>query len=204
MFPNPISRQRTDGVTMRVVARDRTGIAGGSRSDSVRRKRRPGGATQAGKALAAAACGRRARKFSKRRRAQISSPASRCCGDVSRTSLAKFTIMASLATLWRSCAAVIRERSGIRRTDAGRMRWKAQGPISHGSLLREHAPDTIEVPTGNQIRLEYRAKPVRVLAVRLQEIFPWLRHPADRRRPSRGGAALCWGRIFGRCKSPMI
>lgn len=38
-------------------------------------------------------------------------------------------------------------------------------------LLAEHAPEAIEVPTGNQIRLEYSANNPPVLAVRLQELF---------------------------------
>lgn len=40
-------------------------------------------------------------------------------------------------------------------------------------LLEEHAPETIEVPTGSNIKLQYNADPAKppILAVRLQELF---------------------------------
>lgn len=38
-------------------------------------------------------------------------------------------------------------------------------------LLEEHAPESIEVPTGNKIRIEYSMTQAPVLAVRLQELF---------------------------------
>jgi ATP-dependent helicase HrpB len=44
-------------------------------------------------------------------------------------------------------------------------------------LLEEHAPESIEVPTGNRIRLEYSAGQPPVLAVRLQELFGWTQTP---------------------------
>jgi len=44
-------------------------------------------------------------------------------------------------------------------------------------LLDQHAPESIEVPTGNRIRLEYRKSEPPVLAVRLQEVFGWLDTP---------------------------
>lgn len=44
-------------------------------------------------------------------------------------------------------------------------------------LLDQHAPESIEVPTGNRIRLEYRKAEPPILAVRLQEVFGWLDTP---------------------------
>jgi ATP-dependent helicase HrpB len=43
-------------------------------------------------------------------------------------------------------------------------------------LLDQHAPETIEVPTGNRIRIDY-AGPAPSLAVRLQELFGWTDTP---------------------------
>ncbi|MDP9175324.1 MAG: ATP-dependent helicase HrpB [Planctomycetota bacterium] len=44
-------------------------------------------------------------------------------------------------------------------------------------FLLEHAPESIEVPTGNRIRLSYTSGQSPVLAVRLQEIFGWIDTP---------------------------
>ena len=44
-------------------------------------------------------------------------------------------------------------------------------------LFEEHAPEAIEVPTGNRIALTYAIGQAPVLAVRLQEIFGWLDTP---------------------------
>jgi ATP-dependent helicase HrpB len=44
-------------------------------------------------------------------------------------------------------------------------------------LLEQHAPESLEVPTGNRIRLEYSANQPPVLAVRLQELFGWTETP---------------------------
>jgi ATP-dependent helicase HrpB len=44
-------------------------------------------------------------------------------------------------------------------------------------LLEEHAPQTIEVPTGNRIRVDYAIGQPPVLAVRLQEMFGLLDTP---------------------------
>ena len=43
--------------------------------------------------------------------------------------------------------------------------------------LDELAPETITVPTGNRIRLEYSGGKQPTLAVRLQEVFGWLATP---------------------------
>jgi ATP-dependent helicase HrpB len=43
--------------------------------------------------------------------------------------------------------------------------------------LDELAPETITVPTGNRIRLEYSSGKQPALAVRLQEVFGWLATP---------------------------
>jgi ATP-dependent helicase HrpB len=44
-------------------------------------------------------------------------------------------------------------------------------------LLDEHAPESIQVPTGNRIKLQYSMGQPPVLAVRLQEIFGWTDTP---------------------------
>jgi HrpA-like RNA helicase len=44
-------------------------------------------------------------------------------------------------------------------------------------LLDQHAPESIEVPTGNRIKIDYKPGQRPVLAVRLQEIFGWLDTP---------------------------
>jgi len=44
-------------------------------------------------------------------------------------------------------------------------------------LLNEHAPETLEVPTGNKIALDYSMNQPPILAVRLQEIFGWTQTP---------------------------
>jgi ATP-dependent helicase HrpB len=44
-------------------------------------------------------------------------------------------------------------------------------------LLAEHAPETIEVPSGSRIKVEYRKGQVPVLAARLQELFGWTDTP---------------------------
>jgi ATP-dependent RNA helicase HrpB len=48
---------------------------------------------------------------------------------------------------------------------------RVQFPLDR--LLREHAPESIEVPSGSRIRLQYGPHHAPVLAVRLQEIFTW-------------------------------
>jgi ATP-dependent helicase HrpB len=44
-------------------------------------------------------------------------------------------------------------------------------------LLDEHAPESVEVPTGNRIRIQYSIGQSPVLAVRLQELFGWTDTP---------------------------
>jgi ATP-dependent helicase HrpB len=44
-------------------------------------------------------------------------------------------------------------------------------------LLEEHAPESLQVPTGNHIKLQYAIGQPPVLAVRLQEIFGWTDTP---------------------------
>lgn len=51
------------------------------------------------------------------------------------------------------------------------MEWKMR------QRLDELAPQTLTVPTGNRIRLEYSAGKQPTLSVRLQEIFGWLKTP---------------------------
>jgi ATP-dependent helicase HrpB len=44
-------------------------------------------------------------------------------------------------------------------------------------LLEEHAPDSLEVPSGSQIKLDYAIGQPPVLAARLQELFGWTQTP---------------------------
>jgi ATP-dependent helicase HrpB len=44
-------------------------------------------------------------------------------------------------------------------------------------LLRQHAPETLDVPSGSRIQLQYRQDQAPILAVRLQEIFSWRETP---------------------------
>ncbi len=53
-------------------------------------------------------------------------------------------------------------------------------------VLEQQAPDAIEVPSGNRIRLDYTAGPRPVLAARLQELFGW----TDTPRIAEGRVAL--------------
>lgn len=53
----------------------------------------------------------------------------------------------------------------------GHLDWKIR------QALDEFAPETIAVPTGNRIRLEYSGIKQPALAVRLQEVFGWLATP---------------------------
>jgi ATP-dependent helicase HrpB len=46
-------------------------------------------------------------------------------------------------------------------------------PYPLPKLLREHAPESLEVPSGSHIPLQYRSEQAPILAVRLQEIFGW-------------------------------
>jgi ATP-dependent helicase HrpB len=57
----------------------------------------------------------------------------------------------------------------------GALRSRLVYPLDR--LLEEHAPESLEVPTGNHIRLEYSANQPPVLAVRLQELFGWTDTP---------------------------
>jgi ATP-dependent helicase HrpB len=59
-------------------------------------------------------------------------------------------------------------------------------PYPLDRLLDQHAPESIPVPSGKQIRIEYDASRPPVLAVRLQELFGWKTTP----RLAAGRAAL--------------
>lgn len=52
---------------------------------------------------------------------------------------------------------------------------KLQYPLDQ--LLRQHAPETLDVPSGSRIQLQYRPDQPPILAVRLQEIFGWRETP---------------------------
>jgi ATP-dependent helicase HrpB len=52
---------------------------------------------------------------------------------------------------------------------------KLQYPLDQ--LLRQHAPETVEVPSGSRIPLQYRPDQAPILAVRLQEVFGWRETP---------------------------
>ncbi len=55
--------------------------------------------------------------------------------------------------------------------------FQARLPYPLDRLLDEHAPDAVEVPTGNRIRIQYTIGQPPVLAVRLQELFGWTDTP---------------------------
>jgi ATP-dependent helicase HrpB len=50
-------------------------------------------------------------------------------------------------------------------------------PYPLDRLFEQHAPESIQVPTGNRIRLSYDQGAKPILAVRLQELFGWLQTP---------------------------
>lgn len=50
-------------------------------------------------------------------------------------------------------------------------------PYPLDALLRQHAPETIEVPSGKRVRITYAIGAPPVLAVRIQEIFGWQQTP---------------------------
>jgi ATP-dependent helicase HrpB len=52
---------------------------------------------------------------------------------------------------------------------------KLQYPLDQ--LLRQHAPEALEVPSGSRIDLQYRPEQAPILAVRLQEVFGWRETP---------------------------
>ena len=54
---------------------------------------------------------------------------------------------------------------------------QARLPYQLNRLIDEHAPESIEVPSGSHIRLDYASGQRPVLAVRLQEIFGWTDTP---------------------------
>jgi ATP-dependent helicase HrpB len=62
-----------------------------------------------------------------------------------------------------------------RRGLAGVLRDRLAYPLDR--VLEEQAPETVAVPSGNRIRLEYAASAPPVLAVRLQELFGWTETP---------------------------
>ncbi|HEX4055766.1 MAG TPA: ATP-dependent helicase HrpB [Tepidisphaeraceae bacterium] len=172
MFPQSISRQRTtvfDERRQRVVGRTAVryrDLILSEESDA------PVDATEAGEALAAALRPRAAEFFKKDGRAatflariallrrwmpEYSWPAfdENELGDV----------LAELCCGKRS----VQEFERLPLADA--LESRLVFPLDR--VLREQAPETIEVPTGNQIRLEYGQNQAPVLAVRLQEIFSW-------------------------------
>jgi ATP-dependent helicase HrpB len=53
----------------------------------------------------------------------------------------------------------------------------ARLPYPLDRLLGEHAPETIEVPSGSRIRVQYTIGQPPVLAARLQELFGWTDTP---------------------------
>ena len=52
-----------------------------------------------------------------------------------------------------------------------------QLPYPLNRLLDEHAPETIQVPSGSRVRVQYAIGQPPVLAVRLQELFGWTDTP---------------------------
>jgi ATP-dependent helicase HrpB len=54
---------------------------------------------------------------------------------------------------------------------------EARLPYPMAQVLRREAPETIQVPSGSRIRLQYRPDSPPILAVRLQEVFSWRQTP---------------------------
>ena len=64
----------------------------------------------------------------------------------------------------------------LRRANLGAL-LRARLPYPLDRLLEQHAPETIEVPTGNRIRIAYSMSQPPSLSVRLQELFGWTDTP---------------------------
>jgi ATP-dependent helicase HrpB len=63
-------------------------------------------------------------------------------------------------------------RRGLAQHVASRLSWQQR------QALDQHAPERVEVPSGNRIRIEYGSEDAApVLAVRLQEVFGWSETP---------------------------
>ena len=82
---------------------------------------------------------------------------------------------AELAQVLAEACAGKRSVHEVRAGLANALRSRLPYPLDR--LLDEHAPETIEVPTGNRIRLAYSMNQPPVLAVRLQELFGWTDTP---------------------------
>lgn len=76
-------------------------------------------------------------------------------------------------------AEACRGRRSVEEVTAGRLVEVLMGRLAWplDRLLEEHAPEALEVPTGNRIRLQYETGKAPVLAVRLQEVFGWTETP---------------------------
>jgi ATP-dependent helicase HrpB len=82
----------------------------------------------------------------------------------------------SLANLLSRAARGKRSIADLRKAPlANLLSERLQYPVDR--LFEQHAPRSITVPTGNQIRLKYSKGEKPVLAVRLQEVFGWLDTP---------------------------
>jgi ATP-dependent helicase HrpB len=81
-----------------------------------------------------------------------------------------------LGQILRDATIGMRSMDEVRRLPlASLLKAQLQYPLDR--LLEEHAPESIMVPTGNRIRLNYSDRQPPVLAVRLQEIFGWAETP---------------------------
>ena len=81
-----------------------------------------------------------------------------------------------LGELLASAAPGKRSIDDLRRSDlAGLLEGQLTYPLDR--LLDQHAPETLTVPSGSQIRLSYTKGERPVLAVRLQELFGWTETP---------------------------
>lgn len=78
---------------------------------------------------------------------------------------------AQLTDLIAEAAHGQRSAEGVQRALAAALRNQLVYPLSR--LLDEHAPEAIEVPSGNRIHVTYGAGEKPVLMVRLQELFGW-------------------------------
>lgn len=84
-----------------------------------------------------------------------------------------------LAEILAGAAPGKRSLAEIRRAGGGNLVNLLRGRLVYplDRRLEEHAPETLEVPSGSRIRLEYGAGQAPVLAVRLQELFGWTDTP---------------------------
>jgi ATP-dependent helicase HrpB len=169
MFPQEIRRQRTvvfDEQRQRVVARGVTSY----RDLPLREDADASVDTrQASKVLADALSCRAAEFFADEAALSFLSRVALLRQHMSEHAFPKFDD-AELADVLAEACDGKRSVEEVKRTDLVAL-LRARLPYPLDRLLDQHAPETITVPTGNRIRLQYSPSAPPVLAVRLQELF---------------------------------